>query len=134
MLTARDAVHARIAGLDSGADDYVTKPFDFEELLARLRAVIRRGARAPLPERLQVGPLQFDTRAQTVTKDGTVLQLTTREYALLEFFARHAGRSASAAPPLPSTSGTTPTIRSRTSSTCTCSGCGASWRRSAASR
>lgn len=91
MLTARDAVQARVAGLDSGADDYITKPFDFIELLARLRAVIRRGARAPLPEQIQVGPLQFDTRAQTVTKDATVLELTAREYALLEFFARHSG-------------------------------------------
>src|SRR6185503_14335419 len=91
MLTARDAVQARIAGLDSGADDYITKPFDFEELLARLRAVIRRGARAPLPERLRVGPLELDTRARTVARNTTVLPLTTREYALMEFFARHAG-------------------------------------------
>jgi len=90
MLTARDAVEARIAGLDSGADDYVTKPFDFAELLARLRAVIRRGARAPLPERLEIGPLELDTRAHQVrTKDGPLLRLTTREYALLEYFARH---------------------------------------------
>jgi len=92
MLTARDSVHARIAGLDSGADDYVTKPFDFDELLARLRAVLRRGARAPLPERLQVGPLVLNTRSRLVTaNDGPALRLTTREYALLEFFARHAG-------------------------------------------
>ncbi len=92
MLTARDAVEARIAGLDSGADDYVTKPFDFAEVLARLRAVIRRGARAPLPERLEIGPLLLDTRARQVsTRDGPVLRLTTREYALLEYFARHVG-------------------------------------------
>jgi len=92
MLTARDSVHARIAGLDSGADDYVTKPFDFDELLARLRAVLRRGGRAPLPERLQVGPLVLNTRSRLVTaNDGPALRLTTREYALLEFFARHAG-------------------------------------------
>jgi DNA-binding response OmpR family regulator len=92
MLTARDSVQARIAGLDSGADDYVTKPFDFEELLARLRALIRRGARSPLPERLAIGPLLLDTRArEVVTSGGPTLRLTTREYALLEYFARHAG-------------------------------------------
>ena len=91
MLTARDAVQARIAGLDSGADDYLTKPFDFGELLARLRALIRRGVRPPLPERLHLGPLELDTRARTVTRRGAFLSLTTREYALLEYLARHAG-------------------------------------------
>jgi len=90
MLTARDAVDSRIAGLDSGADDYLTKPFDFGELLARLRALIRRGVRPPLPERLKLGALELDTRARTVTKRGTFLTLTTREYALLEYLARHA--------------------------------------------
>lgn len=59
MLTARDAVEARIAGLDSGADDYLTKPFDFGELLARLRAIIRRGRRPPTPSILRVGILEF---------------------------------------------------------------------------
>jgi len=88
MLTARDAVLARIAGLDSGADDYLTKPFDFDELLARLRALIRRGIRPPLPEYLKVGPLELDTRSRQVSKHGRVLPLTTREYALLEFLAR----------------------------------------------
>jgi len=92
MLTARDTVQARIAGLDSGADDYLTKPFDFGELLARLRALIRRGARAPLPERLQAGPLDLDTRARQVFKAGRLLPLTTREYALLEFLARRLGQ------------------------------------------
>jgi DNA-binding response OmpR family regulator len=92
MLTARDAVQARVQGLDSGADDYLTKPFDFGELLARLRALIRRGVRPPLPERLTVGPLVLDTRAREVTKRGRRLPLTTREYALLEYFARHASR------------------------------------------
>jgi two-component system copper resistance phosphate regulon response regulator CusR len=91
MLTARDAVQMRIAGLDSGADDYMTKPFDLEELLARLRALSRRGARTPLPERVSVGPLHLDTRAQVATCAGTALSLTTREYALLEFFVRHVG-------------------------------------------
>ena len=91
MLTARDAVQARIAGLDSGADDYLTKPFDFDEFLARLRAVLRRGARPPLPERLIVGPLELDTRGRRVVAAGQELSLTTREYALLEFLTRHAG-------------------------------------------
>src|SRR5688572_24147706 len=81
MLTARDAVESRVEGLDSGADDYLTKPFDFEELLARLRAIIRRGTRAPLAERLEIGPLRLDTRAREVTaKEGPPLRLTTREY------------------------------------------------------
>ena len=91
MLTARDAVDARITGLDSGADDYLTKPFDFGELLARLRALIRRGERPPLPQVLQVGPLEVDTRAHRVTKDGHEIPLTTREYALFEFLARRSG-------------------------------------------
>ena len=92
MLTARDAVHARIAGLDSGADDYLSKPFDFGELVARLRALIRRGARVPAPERLLVGPLEIDTRARQVVKAGRIVSLTTREYALLEYLARRTGQ------------------------------------------
>jgi two-component system copper resistance phosphate regulon response regulator CusR len=92
MLTARDAVQMRIAGLDSGADDYMTKPFDLEELLARLRALMRRAARTPLPDQVRVGPLVLDTRAQAATCHGHSLSLTTREYALLEFFVRHAGQ------------------------------------------
>jgi two-component system, OmpR family, copper resistance phosphate regulon response regulator CusR len=91
MLTARDAVDARIAGLDSGADDYLTKPFALGELLARLRAVIRRGSRPPLPERLQIAHLQLDTRAHRVFKRGREVPLTAREFALLEYLARRAG-------------------------------------------
>jgi DNA-binding response OmpR family regulator len=91
MLTARDAVEARIAGLDSGADDYLTKPFDFGELLARLRAIIRRGRRPPTPSILRVGPLELDTRARNGRVRGRPLVLTAREYALLEHLMLHAG-------------------------------------------
>jgi DNA-binding response OmpR family regulator len=90
MLTARDAVEARIAGLDSGADDYLTKPFDFGELLARLRAIIRRGHRPPTPSILRVGPLELDTRARRGLRRGQPLTLTAREYALLEHLVLHA--------------------------------------------
>ena len=90
MLTARDAVEARIAGLDSGAVDYLTKPFDFGELLARLRAVIRRGRRPVTPSILRVGPLELDTRARRVLRHGEPLILTAREYALLEHLVLHA--------------------------------------------
>jgi DNA-binding response OmpR family regulator len=90
MLTARDAVEARIAGLDSGADDYLTKPFDLGELLARLRAIIRRGRRPPTPSILRVGPLELDTRARRGLRRGQPLPLTAREYALLEHLVLHA--------------------------------------------
>ena len=92
MVTARDSVDARIAGLDSGADDYLTKPFDFGELLARLRALIRRGARPLLPERLRIADLELDTRAHRVSQRGHEVRLTAREYALLEYLARHCGQ------------------------------------------
>lgn len=91
MLTARDALADRVAGLDSGADDYVVKPFELDELLARLRALMRRGP-ALTEERFTVGDLVVDTRAQQVTRTGLPVLLTTREYALLEYLARHAGR------------------------------------------
>jgi two-component system copper resistance phosphate regulon response regulator CusR len=91
MLTARDAVRDRIEGLDTGADDYLTKPFEFGELLARLRALLRRGP-ALAPAVLRVGDLELDTHAQRATRAGRQIALTTREYALLEFLARNAGR------------------------------------------
>jgi DNA-binding response OmpR family regulator len=91
MLTARDAVRDRITGLDTGADDYLTKPFEFGELLARLRALLRRGP-ALAPAVLRVGDLELDTHAQRATRAGRDVALTTREYALLEFLARNAGR------------------------------------------
>jgi len=91
MLTARDAVRDRIAGLDTGADDYLTKPFEFGELLARLRALLRRGP-ALAPAVLRIADLELDTHAQRATRAGREVALTTREYALLEFLARNAGR------------------------------------------
>jgi DNA-binding response OmpR family regulator len=91
MVTARDAVDARIEGLDCGADDYLIKPFDFGELLARLRALIRRGVQPPLPERLTVGDLTLDTRSRRVSLRQREVSLTAREYALLEYLVRRAG-------------------------------------------
>jgi len=91
MLTARDAVEARVQGLDAGADDYLTKPFDFRELLARLRALIRRDRHPLTPERLQVAGLVIDLRARRVFRGAEEIPLTTREYALLEYLARRAG-------------------------------------------
>jgi len=91
MVTARDAVDARIEGLDCGADDYLVKPFDFGELLARLRALVRRGRLPLLPERLIVGPLAIDTRSRRVRVRSREVLLTAKEYALLEYFVRRAG-------------------------------------------
>ena len=90
MLTARDGVADRVAGLDAGADDYLTKPFSFAELLARLRALVRRGA-AERPAVLRVGDLTLDPARRTVTRGGTSIDLTAREFALLEYLMRHAG-------------------------------------------
>jgi DNA-binding response OmpR family regulator len=91
MVTARDAVDARIEGLDCGADDYLGKPFDFGELLARLRALIRRGRRPIVPERLAAGPVTLDTRTRSVRVRNRPVSLTAKEYALLEYFVRRAG-------------------------------------------
>lgn len=91
MLTARDAVGDRVAGLDGGADDYLTKPFEFEELLARIRSVMRRSAPGT-PPRLQVADLVLDPAARTAARGGVRLRLTVREYALLEHLMRHAGQ------------------------------------------
>ena len=90
MLTARDAVSDRIAGLDAGGDDYLTKPFDFGELLARLRALMRRG-HVVLPAAIMIGDLRIDTASQMVTRAERTVPLTTKEYALLELLARRAG-------------------------------------------
>ncbi|MBI4839895.1 MAG: response regulator transcription factor [candidate division NC10 bacterium] len=91
LLTARDAVEDKVQGLDAGADDYLTKPFAFAELLARIRALLRRGtaARAPL---LQVADLTLDPAMRTVTRGRQAISLTNREFALLEYLLRNAGR------------------------------------------
>ncbi len=90
MLTARDTVPDRIKGLDKGADDYLTKPFDIDELLARLRALIRRSA-GQTHSTIELGPFTLDTAARVVTRGSQEIPLTAREYALLEYLALHRG-------------------------------------------
>jgi two-component system OmpR family response regulator len=92
MLTARGQVSDRIRGLDVGADDYLVKPFDFGELLARLRALVRR-APDERPARLEVGDLVVDPATHEVSRAGVAIELTAREFAVLEFLARHAGEA-----------------------------------------
>ena len=92
MLTARDAVRDRVAGLDAGADDYLVKPFDFDELLARVRALLRRrGARVESGtiEILRFGDLSLNTATRQATRNGRLLDLTAKEYDLLDLFMRH---------------------------------------------
>ncbi|HEY3746844.1 MAG TPA: response regulator transcription factor [Gemmatimonadaceae bacterium] len=91
MLTARDTVDDRVAGLEVGADDYLTKPFAFRELLARVRALGRRRG-APLPETLRSGDLEVDLEAHRVRRAGKAIELTAKEFALLEFFILHKGQ------------------------------------------
>ena len=88
MLTARDAVHDRVQGLDAGADDYLSKPFDFPELLARIRALLRRGP-AVRPEALHIADLVIDTRSRRAWRSNRPIELTAKEYALLDYLARH---------------------------------------------
>lgn len=96
MLTALDAVEQRIAGLDAGADDYLSKPFEFGELLARLRAIMRRQAE-PAAATITVGDLVIDTRSTLVRRGERAIALTAKEYAFLLYLARHAGRVVSRA-------------------------------------
>ena len=91
MLTARDAIEDKINGLDSGADDYLTKPFAFEELLARIRALLRRSGEIR-PPKIIISDLEIDTTAQKVRRGGNEISLTTKEYTLLEYLAREKGK------------------------------------------
>jgi two-component system OmpR family response regulator len=90
MLTARDGTRDRVRGLDAGADDYLVKPFDLEELLARVRVLVRRRLRQA-PPALVIGEVRVDTVGRGVTRDGCAVPLTAREYALLEYMAAHRG-------------------------------------------
>jgi len=91
LLTARDAVPDRVAGLDAGADDYLPKPFSFEELTARIRALLRR-PRASAPVVLRAGEVTLDPARREVTARGVPVSLTTKEFGLLELFIRHPGQ------------------------------------------
>ncbi|MEZ5399150.1 MAG: response regulator transcription factor [Bryobacteraceae bacterium] len=90
ILSARDAIDDRVKGLELGADDYMVKPFAFVELLARVRAMIRRGT--PMPERLQVGELTLDCIRRKVTRAGEVIELAPKEFSILEYMMRNPGR------------------------------------------
>jgi two-component system OmpR family response regulator len=91
ILTARDRWSDKVAGFDAGADDYVAKPFYTEELLARLRALLRRAAGHATPD-IEVGPVRIDTRASRVTVDGNPVKLTSLEYRLIQYLGHHKGR------------------------------------------
>ena len=90
MVTAKDAVSDKVKGLDSGADDYLTKPFAFEELLARIRSLLRKRDNK-IATKLTVDGLELDLLTHKVTRDGNIIELTSKEYALLEYLMRNAG-------------------------------------------
>jgi two-component system OmpR family response regulator len=90
MLTARDATQDRVKGLDGGADDYLVKPFELDELFARIRAIIRRHA-GRSHSLVQIGDVAIDTRSRRVTRDDAPVTLTAREYSILEYLALHRG-------------------------------------------
>jgi len=92
MLTARDAIDDRVAGLDAGADDYLVKPFALKELLARIRALTRRAADAPKQLTLEIADLSLDTLTHSVRRGGKPIKLTAKEYAVLEYLMREPGR------------------------------------------
>ena len=91
LLTARDAIEDRVRGLDVGADDYLVKPFAFPELLARIRALLRRG-KADVPEKLKLADLEVNSAERSVVRGGKTLDLTPREFDLLEYLLRYRGR------------------------------------------
>jgi DNA-binding response OmpR family regulator len=91
MLTARDEVRDKVSALDGGADDYLTKPFDLDELLARMRALVRR-ADQPQASRMEIGDLKIDLRSHRVWRGEKSVELSSREFALLEYFVRHSGQ------------------------------------------
>ena len=95
ILSARRSVDDRVKGLHSGSDDYLTKPFALSELLARIHALLRRASAAPEPTRLSVGPLVLDLLTRNVTRSGKKLELQMREFSLLEYLMRNAGRPVS---------------------------------------
>ena len=121
MLTARDAVEDRVAGLDNGADDYLVKPFSFAELLARLRALARRGP-AERPVVIEVGDLRLDPATRQVWRGEEEISLSTKEFALLEVFMRRPGEvltgSSSSSTPGTTSTRTAPTSSTYTSATC----------------
>ncbi len=92
VLTARGSWHEKVQGIDSGADDYVAKPFRMEEVLARLRALIRRASGQAAPE-LRCGAVMLDTRSGRVTRDGTPVKLTAHEFRVLSYLMHHRGRA-----------------------------------------